>query len=139
MHRHYSAIDKFLVEVDKGIRTVYARPCGSGRANPAGEVTEDTDALSNSDRELAARLMRINHAGEVSAQGLYQGQALTARSQIVRNQMNKSATEENDHLVWCDQRLQELGGQKSHLGPMWYMGSFCIGALAGLVGDRWSL
>ena len=83
--------------------------------------------------------MRINHTGEVCAQALYQGQALTARDPVVRSSMERSAAEENDHLDWCEQRVEELGGRFSLLSPLWYAGSFAIGAAAGIAGDRWSL
>jgi ubiquinone biosynthesis monooxygenase Coq7 len=138
MLRHYNLLDRLLVETDKALRTIYARPIGSGRQNPADAVTEFSD-LSDSERKQSARLMRINHAGEVSAQGLYQGQSLTARDPTIAKQMKQSAVEENDHLVWCDQRLEDLGSHKSVLGPLWYLGSFTIGAFTGLIGDRWSL
>ena len=138
MYRNYSFFDRVIIEVDKAMRTVYARPRGSSRQNPAQSIIEQTE-LSDSERYLSGRLMRVNHAGEVSAQGLYQGQALTARKHSVRKQMKKSAEEENDHLLWCDQRVEELGSHKSYLGPLWYAGSYAIGALAGLAGDRWSL
>jgi ubiquinone biosynthesis monooxygenase Coq7 len=95
--------------------------------------------LSEDERKKSARLMRINHAGEVSAQGLYRGQAMTAKREDIREQMERSAMEENDHLNWCETRLDELDSQKSYFGPLWYMGSFTIGAVAGLVGDKWSL
>jgi ubiquinone biosynthesis monooxygenase Coq7 len=83
--------------------------------------------------------MRVNHTGEVCAQALYQGQALTARLPEVRDSLERSAQEENDHLAWCEQRIEELGGRKSFANPLFYAGSFAIGALAGLAGDKWSL
>ena len=83
--------------------------------------------------------MRVNHAGEIAAQGLYQGQAATARLEEVRDAMERAADEENDHLAWCEERLAELGSRPSILNPLWYAGAFTIGAVAGLVGDRWSL
>jgi ubiquinone biosynthesis monooxygenase Coq7 len=83
--------------------------------------------------------MRIDHTGEVCAQALYQGQALTSRSSSVREKMQQSALEENDHLIWCRQRLQELHSHTSYLNPIWYTGSLLIGILAGLLGDRWNL
>jgi len=86
-----------------------------------------------------AGLMRVNHAGEIAAQGLYQGQAATARLTTVRASMEKAAEEENDHLAWCQERLAELGSRPSILNPIWYAGAFAIGATAGLIGDRWSL
>jgi ubiquinone biosynthesis monooxygenase Coq7 len=86
-----------------------------------------------------AGLLRVDHAGEVCAQALYQGQALTARRADVRSRLEQAAREENDHLAWCGRRLEELGSHRSLLNPLWYAGSFAIGALAGLAGDRWSL
>ena len=91
------------------------------------------------ERRHVAGLMRVNHAGEVAAQGLYQGQAATARLDSVRAAMESAAEEENDHLAWCEQRLTELGSRPSILNPIWYAGAFTIGATAGLIGDRWSL
>ncbi|MES9989411.1 MAG: 2-polyprenyl-3-methyl-6-methoxy-1,4-benzoquinone monooxygenase, partial [Candidatus Thiodiazotropha endolucinida] len=91
------------------------------------------------ERDLAARLMRINHTGEVCAQALYQGQALTAELPQIRDTMERAAQEENDHLAWCETRLNELDNRKSLLNPFWYAGSFMIGAAAGLAGDKWSL
>ena len=88
---------------------------------------------------LAARLMRVNHTGEVCAQALYQGQALTARLENVRRDMERAATEENDHLAWCERRIEALGSHPSVLNPLFYSGSFAIGAMAGVIGDRWSL
>lgn len=83
--------------------------------------------------------MRVNHAGEICAQALYQGQSLTARSGNVRKSLEQAAVEEEDHLVWCERRLDELGGSTSVLGPLWYAGSFTLGAIAGAAGDRWNL
>jgi ubiquinone biosynthesis monooxygenase Coq7 len=95
--------------------------------------------LSEAERDHIGRLMRINHTGEVCAQALYQGQALTARLAAVRDSMERAAAEENDHLDWCEARIHELGGRTSYLNPLWYAGSFMLGATAGLAGDRWSL
>jgi ubiquinone biosynthesis monooxygenase Coq7 len=138
MQRQYSFLDHFFIETDKALRTIYTRPVGSGRQNPADTVAESSP-LSEQEQKHSASLMRINHAGEIAAQGLYQGQGLTARNPTVRKQMQQSATEENDHLVWCDERIEQLDSRKSVLGPFWYLGSFVIGAIAGWVGDRWSL
>jgi ubiquinone biosynthesis monooxygenase Coq7 len=135
--RHYSPLDKLFINLDTALRTVAGKPILTERPNPAEEI--DEAPLSDSERELAGRLMRINHAGEVSAQGLYQGQALTAKLPEVRDKMARAALEENDHLEWCDRRAKELGTHVSYLNPLWYGGSVAIGALAGLVGDRWSL
>ena len=135
--RHYSPADKFLMHLDTGLRTVLGRPQTTERPNPAENI-EDAE-LTESEKELAGRLMRINHAGEVAAQGLYEGQSLTARLPEVRDKMERAAMEENDHLAWCENRLNELGSHKSLLNPLWYGGSLAIGALAGLAGDKWSL
>ena len=123
--------------VDVGMRTLFGQPKITERPNPAQNETEIE--LSEAERQLAGRLMRINHAGEVAAQGLYQGQALTARLPQVRQQMERAALEENDHLDWCEKRAKELGTHVSVLNPAWYAGSTAIGALAGLAGDKWSL
>lgn len=135
--RQYSFIDHLLVEADKALRTVLTRPPTS-RGNP-GESVGSAAELAHHEREFAGRLMRINHAGEVAAQGLYQGQALTARDRNVQQQMERCSQEENEHLAWCDQRIEELQTHRSYFGPLWYCGAYAIGALAGLAGDRWSL
>lgn len=135
--RHYGFVDRLLIQADHALRTVFGRPQGSGRPDPA--AAHPLPALDADEARESARLMRINHAGEVSAQALYQGQALTARLPEVREQMEQAAIEENDHLLWCAERIEELGGRTSMLNPLWYAGSFTIGAVASLVGDRWSL
>jgi len=135
--RQYSGIDQFLFHIDNGVRTLLGAPELTERKNPAADKAEGD--LSEADKKLAGRLMRINHAGEVSAQGLYQGQALTAKLPEVREQMNRAAQEENDHLDWCDSRCKELGTHVSYLSPFWYMGSLTIGTIAGKIGDKWSL
>lgn len=135
--RHLTLADRIINELDTALRTIAGAPKLTERPNPS-EGMVDTD-LSDVERELAGRLMRINHAGEVSAQGLYQGQALTARLPKVRQEMARAAMEENDHLAWCEGRAKELGTHVSYLNPLWYLGSLSIGALAGWAGDRWSL
>jgi ubiquinone biosynthesis monooxygenase Coq7 len=139
--RKLSLLDRFLNEIDQSLRTVHTTPPTTGRKNPADQFnTSQTDSsLSDTDKRLSHRLMRINHAGEVAAQGLYRGQALTAKSDTVRQQMEQSAAEENDHLAWCKQRIGQLGSHTSYLGAFWYWGSLSIGASAGLIGDQWSL
>jgi len=136
-NRQFSALDHFLLNIDTGVRTLFGAPEVTERKNPAQELAEGE--LSDADKELAGRLMRINHAGEVSAQGLYQGQALTAKLPEVRQQMERAAQEENDHLDWCENRCKELGTHVSYLSPFWYLGSLTIGAIAGKMGDKWSL
>jgi len=135
--RHYSTIDSLLLNLDQTLRTLFGQPQVTERPNPA-ESMDETE-LDEQQRDHTARLMRIDHTGEVCAQALYQGQALTARDQATRDSMQRSADEENDHLAWCEQRVKELGGRLSLLNPLWYAGSFAIGATAGLIGDKWSL
>ena len=134
--RHYSPLDQLLSLCDNSLRTLFVTP-NSSRTNPADTHTEAE--LSTDERVLAGRLMRINHAGEMAAQGLYQGQAITAQLAEVREKMDQAAVEENDHLNWCATRTTELGTHTSYLDPLWYLGSMAIGAAAGLVGDKWSL
>ena len=136
--RELTVFDKLINEVDQALRTVHTLAPTTERSNPSLGVKVDNE-LSEDERKKSASLMRINHAGEVSAQGLYRGQALTAKREDIREQMERSAMEENDHLNWCETRLDELEAHKSYFGPLWYMGSFTIGAVAGLVGDKWSL
>ena len=135
--RKLNVLDRFISEMDKALRTVHTLAPTTGRPNPATNV-KDIE-LTDSERRASAKLMRINHAGEISAQGLYRGQALTTRSDEIRQQMDVSAMEENDHLNWCETRLDELGSHKSYFSPVWYLGSLGIGALAGIAGDKWSL
>ena len=135
--RNLSPTDKLVVSLDNALRTVFGKPTTTERANPAINLPEPE--MSEQEQLQAARLMRINHTGEVCAQALYQGQAMTARLPDVRDKMERAALEENDHLEWCDKRLQELGNRKSLLNPFWYTGSFLIGAAAGVAGDKWSL
>jgi ubiquinone biosynthesis monooxygenase Coq7 len=135
--RRLSSIDRLIINLDQGLRTVFGRPRVTGRPNPADSVVEAE--LDEDERRVAAGLMRVNHAGEVCAQALYQGQALTARLPQFRQKLEQASREENDHLAWCEQRLTELGGHTSRLNLLWYAGSFAIGAIAGVAGDRWSL
>ncbi len=133
----YSFIDELIINLDKGVRTVFGNPEATGRPHPATGIEEAE--LAEEQRRVSEGLMRVNHAGEVCAQALYQGQALTARTALVREKMAQSAWEEDDHLLWCEARLKELNGHTSYLNPFWYLGSFTIGVLAGVLGDRWSL
>ena len=135
--RDSAIYDGLLIQIDQALRVVFAPPPGSSAPSPAGDI-EDIEFDEDS-RRHAAGLMRINHTGEVCAQALYAGQALTARTSKVRLEMEEAAREEEDHLAWCAERLQELGSQPSLLNPFWYAGSFSIGAAAGLAGDPWSL
>ena len=139
--RKLNLFDKLINEVDQALRVIHAKAPTTGRLNPADAFVSDSTSieLSNAETKLSARLMRINHAGEIAAQGLYRGQALMSKSDLIREQMKVSAAEENDHLNWCETRLEELDSHKSSLSPVWYLGSFGIGAIAGLAGDKWSL
>lgn len=136
--RSLSFLDTLINEMDNTLRTIVPpRQRVSVRNSPASGIAEYP--LSYSEKKHIAGLMRVNHAGEVCAQALYQGQALTAQLNDVKAQMNQAAAEEIDHLAWCEERLQQLGSQPSILNPLWYIGSLCIGALAGLAGDKISL
>jgi len=129
-------IDRIIVAFDKGLRTVFA-PAQTVRAVPGSERPEPS--MEKDERERAAALMRVNHAGEICAQALYQGQALTARNVAAREALDRAAQEETEHIAWTERRIAELGGRKSVLGPLWYAGSLAMGAAAGLAGDRWNL
>ena len=129
-------IDKLITTFDTGLRTVFA-PANAGRQRPDMQIEESP--LTETQKKQAAALMRINHVGEVCAQALYSGQALTSRNpQIVQN-LQHAADEEIDHLAWCESRINELGGRKSWLNPIWYVGSFTLGAAAGALDDKWNL
>jgi 3-demethoxyubiquinol 3-hydroxylase len=129
-------MDQIIVAFDNSLRTVFA-PARASRPNPAA-VLADAE-LCNTEKREAESLMRVNHVGEVCAQALYQGQALTARNPEARAALEEAAREETDHLAWCEDRLKELGGRKSLLNPVWYVGSFALGATAGILGDKWNL
>jgi ubiquinone biosynthesis monooxygenase Coq7 len=134
--RDLNPADRVLADLQRALETVFARPAAA-RVNPAqahGDVV-----LDDADRRHAAGLMRINHVGEVCAQALYCGQAAVARDAGTRAHLLAAAQEETDHLAWCAQRLDELDSRPSLLNPLWYAGSYAIGALAGLRGDGWNL
>jgi 3-demethoxyubiquinol 3-hydroxylase len=123
-------MDRLFGEIDRAIKLLTTSP-RPAREVPAAPMDA---ALSQTQRDLSVRLMRVNHSGEVAAQALYQGQAMTTRDAGVAAALRHAATEESDHLAWCDQRLRELNGRTSVLNPLWYAGSFAIGALAGALG-----
>lgn len=135
--RHYSPIDRFLLQADSALRTLLPFSDQPGRPSPA--IVEPDGELSEEDTRHIAGLMRINHTGEVCAQALYQGQSLTAKLPEVREAMEEAAEEEIDHLAWCEQRIRQLGSRPSVLNPIFYGLSFGVGAAAGLVSDRVSL
>jgi ubiquinone biosynthesis monooxygenase Coq7 len=129
-------LDRAVVEFDRALRTV-AGVHQSERASPARDLAEGD--LDTAARQHSAALMRVNHVGEVCAQALYQGQAMTARDEHTRASLERAAREEGDHLAWSMQRIRALGGRPSLLNPLWYAGSLALGIGAGLLGDRWNL
>ncbi len=137
LERHYGIIDQLIIRFDRHLTRHRTTEKAAGRVSPADSVPDAP--LNATERYHVEGLMRVNHAGEVAAQALYQGQALTSCDPVVRQAMRRSADEEIDHLDWCKKRLDELGGHTSYLNPVWYLGSFSIGTLAGLAGDKWSL
>ena len=135
--RQLTPLDRLLASANNALRTVAAPAGRPARDNPASHILDaDLDARQ---RAHAAGLMRINHAGEVAAQALYQGHAAVARDTTIEQQMQHAADEEFDHLAWCEERIHELGEDVSKLSPVWYAGAFAIGAASGILGDKWSL
>jgi len=130
------ALDRLIAEFDRALRTV-SNIAEASRVSPAEALAEAE--LNEHDRRHAAALMRVNHVGEVCAQALYQGQSLTARDAHARQALERAAREEEDHLAWSAQRIEELGGRPSLLNPIWYAGSFAMGVAAGALGDKWNL
>lgn len=137
MSRHYSFVDECLMQLDQTLRLASGKRPISERDYPA--QAQDSTKLTDTERRHAAGLIRVDHTGEVCAQALYQGQALTARDASVRDTMQQAAKEEIDHLAWCEQRLHELNSRTSYLNPIWYLGSLFLGIAAGVAGDKWSL
>ena len=138
MRRHYSLSDKVIMNVDLALRTLFIQKNRiTTRPSPASNIEQPI--LSNDETRHVAGLMRVNHPGEVCAQALYQGQALTAKLDNVKEKMMEAAQEETDHLGWCESRLNDLNAKPSLLNSPWYFLSFSIGAIAGLAGDKWSL
>ena len=136
-NRELSRVDRLLASANNALRTV-ASPAGrAARDNPAETLADAR--LTPAQKSHAAGLMRVNHAGEIAAQALYQGHATVARDKTIERQMQHAADEEFDHLAWCEQRLEELGESPSKLAPVWYAGAFAIGAASGILGDKWSL
>jgi 3-demethoxyubiquinol 3-hydroxylase len=137
MERHYNRLDRIIASIDDALRLSTGEAPPPQRENPAGEIA--AAELDDDQRRHVAGLMRINHTGEICAQALYAGQAATARDDATRLAMQAAADEEIDHLSWCEDRLRELDSRPSLLNPLWYAGSFAIGAAAGIAGDDWSL
>lgn len=127
-------LDRLICELDHALRTI-AAPANAVRVSPAMAI----NAVADAKNVEAARLMRVNHCGELCAQALYRGQALVAQSSETREVLETAAQEERDHLAWCQQRIDELGGRTSILNPAWYAASFCLGVASGALGDKWSM
>ncbi|VAW50263.1 2-polyprenyl-3-methyl-6-methoxy-1,4-benzoquinol hydroxylase, coq7 type [hydrothermal vent metagenome] len=135
--RNYSPFDQLIMNADTALRTLFGQPLTTHREYPADDIS-DAD-FSEQDKKHIAGLMRVNHCGEVSAQALYQGQSMTSRNKDIKEKLQQAALEENDHLEWTKNRLDELGSHTSLLNPLWYAGSLAIGAAAGAIGDKWNL
>lgn len=135
--RELSPVDRIIVEVEHALGTALSATAHAMRASPAAGIAEGE--LDASQRDHAAGLMRVNHSGEVCAQALYRGQASVARDAATRTQLLRAAAEETDHLAWCAERLQQLHSRPSLLNPLWYAGSYAIGAAAAVAGDPVSL
>ncbi len=133
----YTFFDKLCLQFDQALKTIVPTPHLLVRTNPA--VAKHEAPLTEQEKKQVAALMRVNHVGEICAQALYKGQALTATSPEVRTQLQHAAVEEMDHLVWCIERLDQINGRTSYLLVFWYTGAFILGALTGSLGDRWSL
>lgn len=129
-------LDDLIIEFDKGLRTLFARP-HSLRPHPDLEIAEAP--LTQAEKKQAGALMRVNHTGEVCAQALYSGQALTSKNPATTAALQQAAQEETEHLAWCKQRIQQLGSRTSVLNPVFYAGAFTLGSVAGVLGDKWNL
>jgi len=136
--RNFSALDALITGFDTTLRQLTGAEVKASRPTP-GSSHDTEQPLTREQAVLAGRLMRVNHSGEVAAQALYRGQALATTNETVKNAMKEAADEETDHLVWCQERLDELDAQPSLLNPLWYAGSFALGYVAGKAGDDWSL
>src|SRR5487761_2469729 len=130
------SVDRLIVEFDKGLRTLFSE---AHSVRPYPDAKLEDASLSDAEKKHAAALMRVNHTGEICAQALYQGQALTARDPVVQEKLKSAAWEETEHLAWTSKRVVELGSHLSVLNPIWYTSSLAIGAVAGLMGDKWNL
>ena len=140
MHqRRFNLTDRLLTELSTAMRVVAATPQAARAVPEAEPAAQQTAQLNDQARELGAKLMRVNHSGEIAAQALYRGQALVARDPALRAELLEAADEEHDHLAWCQQRTTELGSRVSLLSPVWYAGSFALGMVAGMAGDKVSL
>jgi ubiquinone biosynthesis monooxygenase Coq7 len=136
--RNFNSTDHFLSQIDKGLRTLLVKSNTRNTTSPADKI-ESTPELNKNDKKISARLMRVNHAGEIAAQGLYHGHSLMAKDENIKQKFNQSAQEEETHLSWCESRLDELQDRPSVFTPVWYLGSYAMGAAVGVLGDKWSL
>jgi ubiquinone biosynthesis monooxygenase Coq7 len=136
MKEKMSLLDRGIMEFDQALKTIFA-PSNSLRIYPDDGILETINQLPK--KHHIARLMRVNHCGEICAQALYQGQSLTAKNQQIKKSLQKTSNEEKDHLAWTERRIKELNGHTSLLNPVWYVGSLVIGITTGLLGDRWNL
>ena len=136
--RKFTPTDHLLSRIDKSLHTLFAKPNAKKHSSPADKV-ESKAVLNEADTKVSARLMRVNHAGEIAAQGLYHGHSLMAKDESIKQSFNQSAEEEEAHLSWCEKRLDELQDRPSAFTPVWYVGSYAMGAAVGALGDKWSL
>jgi len=136
--RNYNSTDHLVSQIDKALRTLLAKSNTKNSTSPADKVA-DTAELNENDKKISARLMRVNHAGEIAAQGLYHGHSLMAKDESIKQKFKQSAQEEEAHLDWCEKRLDELQDRPSVFTPVWYLGSYAMGAAVGVFGDKWSL
>ncbi len=134
-----SILNNIVTELDIALRTLSDKKNGTDRQYPPEPIEKNTEELSQKEKDLSIQMMRINHAGEVAAQALYRGQAFVCKDPKIKEHLIHAGDEETDHLVWCKRRLDELGGQSSLLNPLWYAGSFAIGAIFGSMGEKTSL
>jgi ubiquinone biosynthesis monooxygenase Coq7 len=135
--RHYTLFDRLCLGIDQAVRTLSNTAKNTGKVNPGKKIK--AHSLTDQQRQQSAALMRVNHAGEVCAQALYHGQSVASRTNEIQEKLHQAVLEEGDHLSWCQQRLDELDSHASYLNFVWYTGSFCIGMVAGILGDKWSL
>lgn len=136
INKHFTLFDKLCLGIDQALRALTDNAKTTGQSYPA---TSAHESLTESERKHSAGLMRVNHTGEICAQALYHGQGIVSREPDLQEKLQQAAIEEGDHLAWCKQRLDELHSHTSYLNPLWYAGSFCIGMVAGMIGDKWSL
>ena len=134
-----SILNNIVNELDIALRTLADKKTGTDRKYPPEPIEKNSEELSKKEKDLSIQMMRINHAGEVAAQALYRGQAFVCKDPEIKKHLIHAGEEETDHLVWCKRRLDELGGKSSILNPIWYAGSFAIGAVFGALGEKTSL